>query len=145
KPKGGLDLATFAGVRAGGESGSAIVPGKPAESLLLDYVAGDEPLMPQAGRPLSESEVATLRAWIAEGAGWPEGLKLESRDGGGWWSLQPLAAPPVPRIDSGIDSDWLRTPIDAFILAKLGEQKLAPAPQADRRTLIRRLSFDLHG
>jgi hypothetical protein len=143
KPKGGLSLATVKRFHAGGESGPAIVPGKPDESLLLDYISGDDPLMPKEGAPLSAAEVAIIREWIASGAAWPEYVELvdKRQHDFDWWSLKPLMRPTPPTIDSG----WIRTPIDAFILAKLHEQELAPAPEADRRTLIRRLYFDLIG
>lgn len=143
KPKGGLSLVTAESLRAGGESGPVVVAGKPDESLLLEYVSGDEPQMPKGEKPLSAAEVATIRKWIASGAQWPAGVELRDKrqydlD---WWSLRPLNRPSVPVVES----DWIRTPIDAFILAKLQERKLAPSPEADRRTLIRRLYFDLVG
>jgi mono/diheme cytochrome c family protein/cytochrome c553 len=143
KPKGGLSLVDSKTAMAGGETGPAIVPGKPDESLLLDYISGETPEMPKAGPPLAMNEVAAVRDWIAAGAPWPAGLTLHDRKvaGGTWWSLAPLVRPAVP----AIDAPWIRTPIDAFVLAKLREQGLTPSPEADRRTLIRRLSFDLHG
>jgi hypothetical protein len=143
EPEGGLSLVTAEAVLRGGDSGPPIVPGKPDESLLLDMVIGDEPAMPKKGPPLTEDEVAALRAWIAAGVPWPEGTTLTDKrfEGARWWSLEPIERPAVPPADSA----WCRTPIDAFVLAKLTEQYLAPAPEADRRTLIRRLYFDLLG
>jgi hypothetical protein len=143
KPKGGLSLASAERSAAGGESGAVIVAGKPDESLLVDYITGDEPQMPKGERPLTALEVATIREWIADGAEWPAGLELvdKRKHDLDWWSLRPLNRPSPPKIDS----DWVRTPIDAFILAKLRDIKLAPSPEADRRTLIRRLYFDLIG
>ena len=143
KPKGGLSLVSAEGLQAGGDSGPVVVAGKPDESLLLEYISGDEPQMPKGEKPLSAAEVATIREWIAGGAAWPAGVELTDKrpydlD---WWSLRPLDRPSPP----AVQSDWIRTPIDAFILAKLQEQKLAPSPEADRRTLIRRLYFDLVG
>ena len=142
-PKGGLSLKSLESAKKGGESGPAILPGKPDGSLLLEHVSGDKPEMPKDGVPLTPQEVALLREWIKVGATWPEGTlhadkKPPDLD---WWSLKPLAAMPPPRMDS----KWVHTPIDAFILAKLNEKKLAPAAEADRRTLIRRLTYDLHG
>jgi hypothetical protein len=142
-PKGGLSLTSLESAKKGGESGPAILPGKPEQSLVIDHVSGDKPEMPKDGAPLGPNEVALLRGWIKEGAAWPEAavhadkkpLDLD------WWSLKPLANAAPPRVDS----KWVRTPVDAFILAKLNERKLAPAPAADRRTLIRRLTYDLHG
>jgi hypothetical protein len=143
KPKGGLSLASSASFTKGGDSGPAIVPGQPDESLLIEYISGDEPQMPQDDAPLSASEVATIREWIAAGAEWPAELELidkRQRDRN-WWSLQPLVQPPVPNVQG----DWIRTPIDAFILSRLEANNLSPSPEADRRTLIRRLYFDLIG
>ena len=143
EPKGGLSLETAERLLIGGDSGSAVVPGKPDESLLLEAISGDEPAMPQDGKPLSAPEVAAIADWIAAGASWPEGVTLVDRKAYDldWWSLQPLVQPPVPEPRS----DWIRTPIDSFILAALREHGLEPSPQADRRTLIRRLYFDLVG
>ncbi|HEY2837516.1 MAG TPA: PSD1 and planctomycete cytochrome C domain-containing protein [Pirellulales bacterium] len=141
-PKGGLSLVTQKGVTAGGESGPVVVAGKPDESLLLRYVSGEKPAMPKDAEPLAAAEIAALREWIAAGAVWPDGLTISrAMAGADWWSLKPVAnvAPPA------LDSPWIRTPIDAFILEKLTEHKLRPAPEADRCTLIRRLSFDLTG
>ena len=143
KPKGGLSLVTAKQAFQGGDSGPAFVAGRPDESLLLDYISGDEPEMPKNAKPLSADEVAVIRQWIESGSAWPTDLELvdKRQNDTDWWSLKPLLRPSVPKIQSG----WIRSPIDAFILAKLTEQKLAPSPEADRRTLIRRLYFDLVG
>ena len=141
--KGGLDLTTRTAALAGGESGPSIIPGKPDDSVLLDYVSGDEPEMPKGAPPLSAEQVAGLRRWIADGVAWPEErvLKDKRKVDDNWWSLMPLADVVVPPEDD----PWVRTPVDAFILAKLDEQGLSPSGEADRRTLIRRLTYDLHG
>jgi len=143
EPKGSLSLVNAKSALAGGESGLAIVPGKPQESLLLDYISGEKPEMPKDGTPLSKNEVSAIRDWIASGASWPADTILHEKKSasGPWWSLKPLVRPAVPMTESS----WGRTPIDAYILAKLREQKLAPSPEADRRMLIRRVTFDLHG
>lgn len=143
KPKGGLSLVSAERLQMGGDSGPVFVAGKPDESLLLEYISGDEPQMPKDEKPLSPAEVAAIREWIASGAAWPAGAELTNKRQYdlNWWSLRPLERPSPP----AVHSDWVRTPIDAFILAKLQEQKLAPSPEADRRTLIRRLYFDLLG
>lgn len=143
QPKGGLDLTTAASALAGGEGGTLLVAGKPEESPLLEYILGSEPAMPKDAPALKAEEVEAIRAWIAAGAEWPADLVLVDKKviDANWWSLLPwqeVAMPPQ-------DDPWIRTPIDAFILAKLGEQKLAPNPEADRPTLIRRLTYDLHG
>jgi hypothetical protein len=143
RPKGGLSFASVKQFLAGGESGPVVVAGKPDESLLLDYISGDEPLMPKEGDRLSAVEVATIREWIASGAAWPAEVELfdKRQHDLDWWSLKPLTRPSPP----AAHSDWVFTPIDTFILSKLQEHNLAPAKEADRRTLIRRLYFDLIG
>ncbi len=142
--KGDLSLATLADATKGGLSGPAVVPGKPDESWLLDMISGDEPAMPKDGDPLSTEEVAALRRWIEQGAPWPDGLALKERkaDAGPWWAIQPLKRPEIPRPKQ---ADRARNPIDAFLLARLESEGLTYRPEADRRTLIRRLTFDLHG
>lgn len=133
---GKLTLTTYAAIARGGGSGPAIVPGKPDESLLIREITGEKPAMPKIGAPLTGDQVALIRRWIEEGS---------KDDSGGageevWWSLRPLKKPATPAA-----SEWVRTPIDAFILDKLTQNKLTPSPETDRRTLIRRVYFDLHG
>lgn len=141
--KGGLRLDSAATALGESDSGKAIEPGDPDASLLVDYISGDEPEMPKKGKPLTAEEVAAIREWIAGGAKWPANLKLEDKrfEGDRWWSLAPLAKPAVPNHDS----PWVRTPVDAFVLDALKKNGLAPSAEADRRTLVRRLTFDLHG
>ena len=112
-----------------------VTAGKSADSRLVQLVGGIDPnlQMPPAGPPLSREQVGILRAWVDEGAKWPNSETTH-------WSLRRLVAPPVPA-NLSRSSD----PIDAFILAKLAEKGLTPSPAADRRTLIRRLTFNLHG
>jgi hypothetical protein len=143
-PKGDLSLRTAAAARKGGATGPAVVPGKPEESVLLDMIAGDPPEMPQKDKPLSEKEVALIRSWIERGATWPAELTLNDRrfEDQTWWAFESLHRPELPQVNA---PRWVRTPIDAFILATLEQQRLTPGPEADRRTLIRRLSFDLIG
>ncbi len=165
--KGGLSLTTAEAARRGGDSGAVLVPTKPEASLLLQYVTGDKPEMPKNAPPLSAPQIATLREWIAAGAAWPVDVALKDKqfEGQVWWSLQPLVRPKVPgagNSERGARSDDKttgntssstphsalsapRSPIDAFIRAKLAEHGLSPSPEADRRTLHRRLSFDLLG
>jgi Protein of unknown function (DUF1553)/Protein of unknown function (DUF1549)/Planctomycete cytochrome C len=142
--KGNLSLSTAAAVFKGGDSGPAVVPGKPDESLLLDMISGNPPEMPQTDKPLTQQEVASIRSWIQHGAPWPAELALTDRrfEGQRWWAFDALVRPKVPAVSG---SRWARTPIDSFILATLERQRLTPSPEADRRTLIRRLSFDLVG
>uniref|UniRef100_A0A7C2NYX3 DUF1553 domain-containing protein n=1 Tax=Schlesneria paludicola TaxID=360056 RepID=A0A7C2NYX3_9PLAN len=141
--KGGLSLQSADGLRKGGDSGPALQAGRPEASLLLDYLTGDKPEMPKTGPPLSMAEIAALREWIAAGAVWPAGRVLEERPQADldWWSLQPLHRPEVP----AVSGNWARTPVDRFLLATMAARGLSPSPEADRRTLIRRLSYDLLG
>jgi len=143
-PKGGLNLTRVADLLKGGKSGPAVVPRMPDESVLLDKITGDPPEMPLKEKPLSGEEVAGIRAWIEAGADWPRGLALQDRRLAGqrWWAFEPIRSPSVPRVKN---CGWARTPVDAFVLAELETRGLTPSPEADRRTLIRRLSFDLVG
>ena len=124
----------------GGKSGPAIVPGKPEESLLLHKVSGDKPAMPAVGGPLTDAEVDLFRRWIADGA---PGAATDGQvaDAAVWWSFRPLRRPPVPEGDA----DWARNEVDHFVSVKLSEKGLRPSAEADRVTLIRRLSYNLHG
>jgi hypothetical protein len=144
--KGDLALATEETALAGGASGPAIEPGKPEESLVWIYVESDE--MPRDRPALSDAEKQRLHRWIAEGARWgtpeidPFLVTTDRRAGHDWWSLQPLRRPEPPAVREGA---WVRNEIDRFVLARLESHDLRPAPEADRRTLIRRLAFDLTG
>lgn len=146
EPKGGLSLSDSEETFKGGDSGPAVTPGKPGESLLIAMISGEDPEMPQNAPSLSPAQVAILKTWIEQGAPWPEGAELTDRQfgDGTWWSLLPLEkiAPPAPPVGA---EKWARSEIDRFIFAKLAEKGLGPAPEADRRTLVRRLTFDLHG
>ncbi len=147
--RGGLDLTQKDGLLKGGKSGPAVVAGKPDESYLIQRVAEGSMPPKNKGRRLTAAEVDGLRAWVTAGAAWPAGrvlspfeLSTDRRAGYDWWALQPLSRPAVPDAPPG---EGVRNPIDAFILAKLGERGLAPAPEADRITYLRRAKFDLLG
>ena len=146
KKRGGLDLTTREHLLAGGDTGPAVKPGAAGDSLLIQMVAGAEAKMPKKGPKLSADEVAALRQWIDAGAPWPKDAAVVAAkppaDGGEWWSLRPLARPAVPAVK---DAAWGRNPIDAFLLAAMEQKGLRPSPPADRRTLIRRATFDLTG
>lgn len=103
----------------------------------------DSTRMPKNSDPLSEDEIRLIRKWIDDGAVWPETYRLEESKvtSFDWWSYAPVSKPSIP----DLDSDWCRSPIDAFVLRSLQEMNLTPAGEADRRTLIRRLTFDLTG
>jgi hypothetical protein len=143
--EGGLRLDQKKHALTGGDSGPEIVPRKSADSRLVRVIAGsDEEFgrMPPVGKgePLSAGEIARVRAWIDQGAHWPDDAELlaaEARH----WSLQPVTRPAIP----GPPSSWPRGAIDAFILARLHQESIEPSAAADRATLIRRLHLDLAG
>jgi hypothetical protein len=150
-PAGGLVLTNSEALTRGGDSGPVVEAGKPEESLLFERVAGgDMPPKKQGhSQKLADLEIEALQAWIAGGAVWPEGRTLDRderttavRAGRDWWSLESLRRPDLPATRR---TDWAKNPIDAFILARLEAEALTPAPQADRRVLIRRAYFDLTG
>ncbi len=143
-PKGDLNLTTLADLLRGGKSGPAVVVGKPEESVLVDKITGDRPEMPLKEKPLSVQEVAAIGTWIERGAEWPRGVVLRNRrlDGQWWWAFEPLTRPAAPDVKN---RDWARTPIDTFVLSELEKHGLSPNKEAERRTLIRRLAFDLVG
>ena len=112
-------------------------------NLIVKMVSGHSPKMPPKRDPLSVEEVKALRLWVADGAQIPEGrvltdTRIADRQ---WWSLKPLGTPDVPKAGDG----WARNEIDCFVFATLREKRLAHSPEADARTLIRRLNFDLIG
>ncbi|HRH95263.1 MAG TPA: DUF1553 domain-containing protein [Prosthecobacter sp.] len=150
KQKGGLRLDSRTGWQSGGDSGPAVVPGKLAESKLWQAVSyADRDLKMPPKRKLKDSEIADLKLWIESGAPDPRdevassGSKSKAaRADASFWSFQPpkVIAPPVVK-----NAAWPANDIDRFILAKLEANQLEPAPDADSRTLLRRLSFDLTG
>ncbi|MFN3651327.1 MAG: DUF1549 domain-containing protein [Armatimonadota bacterium] len=146
--KGGLRLDTAQGWRVTGESGPAIVPGDPEASLLIRAVryAGGAPAMPPGGK-LPAEEIAILEEGVRRAPKGPPARGL--RAGAGkratsteHWAFRPLRRPPLPAVKR---PGWAVNEIDRFILAKLEAKGLSPSPPADRRTLIRRATFDLHG
>ncbi|MFO0936526.1 MAG: PSD1 and planctomycete cytochrome C domain-containing protein [Gemmataceae bacterium] len=147
KSKAGLRLDSKSGWQTGGESGPAIVPGKPEQSLIIKAVRGakDVPVMPPKGK-LSEREIAALEKWIRDGAPDPrdgmEQIGAMSRDDAKrWWSFQPVTRPTVPKLPNQVH----KNPIDKFIAASLASKKLSLSAPADKRTLIRRATYDLTG
>jgi len=148
KVKGGLLLDTKEGVLKGGDTGPAIVPGDPEKSLLIKAIRyTDADLqMPPKGNKLPDTAIADLAAWVKMGAPDPRSAAAAQRNwvdsGKKHWAWQPLTGPSVPTV---ADAAWPKTPIDNFILAKLEEKDLKPNPPADKRTLIRRATFDLIG
>jgi hypothetical protein len=151
-PEAGLRLDAWNTMVAGGDSGPAVVPGKPANSLLITAIHyEDGPQMPPDGK-LRDQDIEILIEWINRGAPWPKStIATRNWNGNGFeitdddrafWSFQPISDPPVPDTD---DTFWPRTSVDHFVLAQLEDAGLAPSPPADKRTLIRRATFDLTG
>lgn len=131
----------------GGYGGVAIVPGKSAASLLIHRVSAVKgvPVMPPAGRRLTAAEIGVLRAWIDQGAAFPSMAVAKvggAKSGSKHWAFEPITTPALPSVKNG---SWVRSPIDAFVLAKLESKRIEPAREADRRTLLRRISWDLTG
>ncbi|MBC8351714.1 MAG: DUF1553 domain-containing protein [Planctomycetes bacterium] len=146
--KGGLDLSHRDSALKGGESGPAFVPRDATGSLLIERVIADE--MPPK-HPLTDKEKVLLREWLDGGATWgtdpidPFRFTTTHRAGYDWWALQPVAEVPVPRGAVLDSAEHNQNAIDTFIAAKRKEMGLRGSPQADRRTLIRRVYFDLLG
>ncbi|HXG64465.1 MAG TPA: c-type cytochrome domain-containing protein, partial [Blastocatellia bacterium] len=126
---------------AGGQSGKIIIPGKAAESLLYQRVAGlgDQAQMPLGGEPLDAATIALIRAWIEQGAEWPEEANAAGAEMQKHWAYVAPTRPELPKVKN---ASWVRNPVDRFILARLEKEGLSPAPEADRITLLRRLSLD---
>ena len=159
KIRGGFRLDSREAVLRGGDLGPAASPGDPSQSLLVKAINYDELEMPPAGK-LPAHEIAVLTRWVKEGLPWTPGsvplsaapvARPKDRTAaagpvqahpGDAWSLGPVSRPAVPRVKW---EAWCRTPIDAFILARLEREGLDPAPPADRMSLIRRLTYDLTG
>jgi mono/diheme cytochrome c family protein len=144
KQEGGLRLDHKETLFSAGELGPRLVPGKGAESLLVHFVAGlrDEGRMPKKGPPLTDEQIGILRAWIDQGADFPESASVKLADRKAHWAFKAPARPPAPAVKN---ANWVRTPIDAYVLSKLEREGLAPSPEADKVTLLRRLHFDLVG
>jgi mono/diheme cytochrome c family protein len=160
KHKGGLRLDIRDAMLAGGDTGPVIKPGKPEESSLIRAVRYEADVQMPPKKKLKDEEIADLTEWVKRGAFWPEPrlsrkplavttpitAPTASSEGAAqnrlFWSFQPLANPAPPVVE---DSAWPRSSIDIFILAKLENVGLTPAPLADKATLIRRASFDLIG
>ena len=146
--KGGLLLDTRDGWQRGGDSGKVILPGDPENSLLIKAVRYTDPdLQMPKDKKLGDDEIAALAEWVKMGA--PDPRSPSVADARKWsdnktnhWAWQPLRPVAVPAVS---DDSWCQTPVDHFILAKLEEKNLKPNPPADKRTLIRRASFDLIG
>jgi mono/diheme cytochrome c family protein len=145
KQKGGLRLDQKDAALKGGDTGPLLVAGKSADSLLIQVVSGtkeDIARMPKKRDPLSDEQIGILRAWIDQGANWPETAVTKSKDWKKHWAFTAPTRPKVPQLKN---AGWVRDPIDAFIVERLDKEKLQPSPEADKVTLLRRLSLDLIG
>lgn len=147
KHEGQLDLRLVRTMTKGGESGPALAAGNPAESLLWRRIETDE--MPPGKKKLSAAERRTVQEWIASGAKTrrpePEKVDLASdwtEEERNFWSFQPVKRAALPSVSN---AEFVRSPIDNFLLARLEQEGLSFSPATDRRTLLRRLSFDLTG
>ncbi len=145
--EGGLDLRLRRFILVGGESGPAFVEGQPDESPLLERTSSED--MPPGDTKLTPEELATLRSWIESGGktlgpepdSIPDGVYVPE-DERNFWSFMPIRKPEIPQVQH---HHRVRTPIDAFLLRRLEQQQLSFSPDADRRTFIRRATFDLTG
>ena len=153
KEEFGLRLDSRAAVLAGSDDGEVVVAGNPGESKLIQAIHYDGDIqMPPKGK-LEDEEIAALTRWVELGLPWPQadgstatpilkGDDLYRHARENLWSLQPIQKPEMPSVQ---DEAWPRQPLDRLVLAKLEAAELTPSPEADRRTLIRRASFDLLG
>ncbi len=145
KQEAGLRLDNAESLQLGGDSGPAFVASLSQKSILIHYVRGaGDIFMPPEGPRLTSVQVQLLADWIDRGAKWP--LEENSSDvvanKASHWSFQPILRPTLPPVQR---TDWGLNEIDTFVLARLESEKIPPAPEADRRTLIRRLGLDLLG
>jgi mono/diheme cytochrome c family protein len=149
KLKSGLDLTSRRGLLKGGDRGPAVSLDDPEESLLLQAVNYQDLEMPPKGK-LARAQVEALTRWVKMGAPWPASAATATGHGPPpvddrarrFWSFRPVARPSVPEVKG---RDWVRTPIDAFLLAKLEAAGLPPAPPCSKTSLLRRASYDLTG
>ena len=145
KQEAGFRLDQRAGAMKGGEYGEAILPGKSDQSLIILALAGQSEMvarMPKKGDALSQEQIGILRAWIDQGAKWPETTNVQAKDPKKHWAFHPPQRPSAPSVKN---RKWLRNDIDGYVLARLEKEGLQPSPEAGRAALARRLSLDLLG
>ncbi len=146
KQSSGLRLDGREAMIKGGDQGPAIVPGKPEASLAIRAITyRDDDLKMPPKQKLSDAEVAMLSQWVAMGAPWPASRIITADDSdpvAQHWAFRPVRPTPPPKVRN---SAWVATSVDAYILARLEAKGIAPSPEADRRTLIRRATLDLWG
>ncbi len=141
----GLRVDSQAGLLSGGDSGPAITLDRPAASLLMQAVRGTGGLEMPPDEPLKSHEIEQLEHWLKLGAPWPAGeiAPAVEQPARPHWAFQPLRQPPVPT--PADPENWIRNPIDAFVLQRLRDNDLAPAATADKATLLRRVAYSLTG
>ncbi len=147
KLKGGLSVEFREPMLKGGDTGPAIVPGHPDKSLLIEAIRYVNPdlQMPPKGKKLSDDEIAALVEWVKRGAPDSRSAAAQAtarKTATQHWAFQPIKKQITPTVKN---ANWCQTPVDNFIVAKLEEKNLAPAAMADKRTLLRRATFDLTG
>src|SRR5436190_8894126 len=149
KTKAHLRLDSPAGILKGGETGPIIVAGKSEQSLIVRRILGldGDDRMPKDGDPLPPAHVALIRSWIDQGAKWPASeaaatTQPSAPEEPAHWAYRHPARPPLPEVRN---SNWVRTPIDRFVLARLEKEALPPSAEAPLDVLVRRLSLDLIG
>lgn len=145
KQESGFRADNRDGLLKGGDNGPAIIIGKSAESILVQVLADtheDIAAMPKKKEKLTPEQIGLVRAWIDQGALWESSVAKGFSYDTNHWAFKAPVRPPLPNVSN---KKWPRTPIDQFILAKLDTEKLSPSPEADKITLLRRLSLDLIG
>ena len=155
KQKGGLRLDSREAALEGGDSGAVLVPQEPMKSLLMDVISYRSDIKMPPKSKLSEAEIADLTTWVKLGAPWPNSKPTTTpspattseptvitAEQKAFWAFQPIADPVPPTVKN---EAWIQSPLDRFVLAELEANHFQPAPAADKRTLIRRVTFDLTG
>jgi mono/diheme cytochrome c family protein len=144
KHRANLRLDTQMMALKGGAHGPALVPGKAAQSLIMQHIEGlnGKKRMPMGRAPLTDAQVKILKTWIDSGANWPATSTIASAAQTTHWSFVKPKRPDLPQVKN---IGWCRNPIDYFVLANLEKKGLKPSPEADKVTLIRRVSLDLIG
>ena len=145
KIRGGLKLDSRSDLLKGGENGPVIVPGNAEASRLIEAIRYRNPdfkMPPPKKGKLSDEQIADLVLWVNSGALCPDNAPSQSRVAKKHWAFQPVGNPTIPEVR---EKKWGKTPVDSFILAKLKEKQLQPSQTADKRTLIRRATYDLTG
>jgi hypothetical protein len=151
KAKSGLRLDSRASILRGGDTAPAAIPGRPEQSLIIQAIRHENSLEMPPGEQLKSADIDRVARWIRSGMYWPEAAAKATARGNAisfteeqrkFWSFQPVKKATLPKV---YDQSWPRSALDRFILAALESHGLKPAKQADKRTLLRRATFDLTG